>query len=75
MIALKNEKLTEEFVVIHPLFDAPEEKRTGADLGRMQMSKSVRVSLLMLRCYLILMFGLLGFHILDLAGLFPHHVK
>jgi len=75
MIAQKTEMLTEEFVVIHPLFDVPEEKRSGAELGLMQMSKSVRISLLMLRCYLILMFGLLGFHILDLAGLFAHHIK
>jgi len=72
MIAQKNERLTEEFVVIHPLFDEPEEKMSGVELGRMPMSRAVQFSLLLLRCYLILMFGLLGFHILDLAGMFHH---
>lgn len=73
MIAVKNEKPTEEFIVIHPLFDEPELKSSGATLGRMPMSNSVRISLLLLRCYLILMFALLGFHMLDLAGAFHHH--
>jgi len=73
MIALKNDRHIEEFVVIHPLYDEPEQKMSGVELGRMPMSKPVRVSLLLLRGYLILMFMLLGFHILDLAGAFGHH--
>jgi hypothetical protein len=73
MIALKNDRHIEEFVVIHPLYDEPEQKMSGVELGRMEMSKTVRVSLLLLRGYLILMFMLLGFHILDLAGVFGHH--
>jgi len=75
MIALKNDRLTEEFVVIHPLFDEPEQKMSGVELGRMPMSKPVRVSLLLLRGYLILMFALLTFHMLDLAGVFGHHLR
>jgi hypothetical protein len=74
MIALKNDRLIEEFVVVHPLYDEPEQKRSGAELGRMAMSKPVQISLLLLRGYLILMFMLLGFHILDLAGVFGHHI-
>jgi len=73
MIALKNDRLTEEFVVIHPLFDEPEQKMSGVDLGRMPMSKPVRVSLTLLRCYIILMFVLLGFHLLQQAGVFGKH--
>jgi len=74
MIALKNNRVVEEIIVIHPLFDKPEQKHTGEGLGMMPMSKSVRVCLLMLRAYLIFMFLLLGFHVLDLAGTFGHHV-
>lgn len=74
MIALKNDRQIQEFVVIHPLYDEPEQKMSGVELGRMPMSTPVRVSLLLLRCYLIVMFMMLGFHILDLAGVFGHHV-
>lgn len=74
MIALKNDRQIEEFVVIHPLYDEPEQKKTGVELGRMPMSKPVKFSLLLLRGYLILMFCLLGFHVLDLAGAF-HHIR
>jgi len=72
MIALKNDRVTDEFVVIHPLFDEPELKRTGEDLGRMQMSKSVRISLLMLRGYLILMSLMLLFHLISQASTASH---
>ena len=41
--------------VIHPLDDAPEAKLYRPDLGRMRMTRSVRVSLLLLRGYLVLM--------------------
>ncbi len=41
--------------VIHPLDDAPETKLYHPDLGRMHMTRSVRVSLLLLRAYLLLM--------------------
>ena len=37
-------------------------------LGPMRMTRSVRVCLLALRGYLLLMFGLLGFRVLELAG-------
>jgi hypothetical protein len=56
------------FTVVHPLDDAPEKKVDTEHLGPMQMTKTVRICLFALRGYLILMFGLLGFRVLELAG-------
>ena len=56
------------FTVVHPLDDAPEEKVNTEDLGPMQMTRTVRICLFALRGYLLLMFGLLGFRVLQLAG-------
>ena len=39
----------------------------------MPMTTSVKISLLSLRAYLVLMIGLVFYHVLDLAGLFGHH--
>jgi hypothetical protein len=57
------------FTVVHPLDDAPEEKVDTEHLGPMRMTKTVRICLFALRGYLLLMFGLLGFRVLQLAGL------
>jgi hypothetical protein len=67
-------RATCEYYVIHPLDDAPEQKHTGEGLERMQMTTSVRLSLLALRGYLIVMTGLVFYHVLDLYGIFGHHV-
>jgi hypothetical protein len=67
-------KLTNHFVVVHPLDDVPEEKVDTENLGPMTMTASVRISLLSLRAYLVLMMILVLYHVLDLAGLFGHHV-
>jgi hypothetical protein len=56
------------FEVLHPLDDQPEEKVDTQHLGPMQMTRTVRVCLFALRGYLLLMFGLLGFRVLQLAG-------
>ena len=56
------------FTVVHPLDDAPEEKVDTEHLGPMRMTRTVRVCLFALRGYLLLMFGLLGFRVLQLAG-------
>jgi hypothetical protein len=61
------EKVT-VYTVLHPLDDAPEEKVDTEHLGPMQMTKTVRVCLLALRGYLLAMFGLLGYRVLELAG-------
>jgi hypothetical protein len=56
------------FTVVHPLDDVAEEKVDTATLGPMAMTQTVRICLFTLRGYLLLMFGLLGFRVLQLAG-------
>lgn len=56
------------FTIVHPLDDRPEEKVDIEHLGPMPMSRTVRVCLMALRGYLLLVFGLLGFRVLQLAG-------
>ena len=63
-------ELANHFVVIHPLDDVREEKVDTENLGPMAMTRSVRISLLSLRAYLVLMMILVLYHVLDLAGLF-----
>ncbi len=46
---------TADFRMVHPLDDEPETKLYRPDLGRMRMTRPVRVSLLLLRGYLVLM--------------------
>ena len=62
----RHEPLT--FVVVHPLDDVPEEKVETEHLGPMPMTRTVKICLYALRGYLLLMFGLLGFRVLQLAG-------
>lgn len=57
------------FAVVHPLDDIAEEKVNTEDLGPMRMTKTVRVCLFALRGYLLVMLALLGFRVLQLAGL------
>ena len=56
------------FSIVHPLDDEAKEKVDTEHLGPMQMTRTVRICLLALRGYLLLMFGLLGFRVLQLAG-------
>jgi hypothetical protein len=56
--------------VIHPLDDAAEQKCTAEGLGHIKMTRPVRLSLRLLRGYLILMTLMLVYHVLDLAGVF-----
>lgn len=65
------EPVTEErpvFTIVHPLDDVAEEKVDTEHLGPMAMTRTVRACLLALRGYLLLMFGMLGFRVLQLAG-------
>jgi hypothetical protein len=64
----KEHRVHTTFKVVHPLDDAPEEKVNLEALGPMQMTAAVRICLLALRGYLLLMAGLLGFRVLQLAG-------
>lgn len=60
-----------EFRVVHPLDDVVEKKCSSEGLGRMRMTRSVRLSLFVLRGYLVVMTLMLGYHVLDLAGVLP----
>ena len=68
MATMQNTYSPEYFRVFHPLDDAPEQKCTSEGLGPIAMTPAVRISLTVLRGYLILMTVMLGYHVLDLAG-------
>ncbi|MDA8333862.1 MAG: hypothetical protein M0Z41_02550 [Peptococcaceae bacterium] len=53
-----------ELLVVHPLFDEPEEKRDVDALGAIKMTKSVKYSLMTLRLYLFFMVGLVFYRLL-----------
>ena len=56
--------------VVHPLDDVAEQKCSSDALGPIEMTRSVRWSLVALRAYLIAMGVLLAYHVLDMAGVF-----
>ncbi len=60
----------DEYLVIHPLDDEPELKKDPSKLGPLKLTPTVRISLFMLRGYLILMTVMLLYHLLDIAGVF-----
>jgi hypothetical protein len=68
MATMQNSYTPEYFRVIHPLDDMQEKKCSSEGLGHIAMTPAVRISLRVLRCYLILMTLMLGYHVLDLAG-------
>jgi hypothetical protein len=51
--------------VIHPLDDAPEQKLYREDLGRMRVTRTVRLSLLLLQGYLAAMVLLVPWRVLS----------
>jgi hypothetical protein len=63
---------TEALTVVHPLDDQPEQKCSDESLGPMKISRSVRISLLILRAYLIAMIGLVVYRLLEVT-VFSHH--
>ncbi|MFP5206698.1 MAG: hypothetical protein ACLGP3_01885 [Acidobacteriota bacterium] len=74
MATMQNSYTREDFHVIHPLHDAPEAKCESEGLGPIEMTAAVRVSLMVLRGYLLAMGAMLLYHVLDLAGIF-HRVS
>jgi hypothetical protein len=68
MASAQNTYEQQYFTVIHPLHDVPEQKCSSEGLGHIAMTSTVRISLTVLRGYLILMTLMLGYHVLDLAG-------
>lgn len=69
MATMQNSYNPECFQVVHPLHDYPEQKCVSEGLGPIEMTPTVRISLKILRGYLLLMSGMLLYHVLDLAGL------
>lgn len=55
------------YTVVHPLQDAPEQKCGGEALGKFGMTRNVKISLFVLRGYLLLMMGMLAYQILVMA--------
>ena len=74
MASMQNTFAAESFRVVHPLYDAPETKCTSEGLGPIAMTPAVRISLKVLRGYLLLMSAMLVYHVLELAGVF-HSLK
>ncbi len=64
----------EVYYVIHPLYDEPEEKRDPEALGPLHLSKGERLSLYVLRGYLVLMLGLAAYRVAAMAGAFGLHL-
>jgi hypothetical protein len=62
------------FRVIHPLDDVPEQKCSTAGLDKIRMTRTGRISLSVLRAYLVVMALMLGYHVLDLAGVL-HRIR
>ena len=69
-----NSNETPVYYAVHPLDDAPEQKRSAEGLGVIRMSKSVKASLVTLRVYLVLILALALYRLVDLLGVFGHHV-
>ena len=69
MATLNVTSTVNSFRVIHPLDDVVEQKCSTEGLGKIKMTRAVRISLGVLRSYLILMTLKLGYHVVDLTGL------
>ena len=74
MASLQSSHEQQCFRVIHPLNDVPEQKCSSAGLGQIAMTRPVRICLGILRAYLAAMTMMLGYHVLDMAGVF-HGLK
>jgi hypothetical protein len=72
MATISNRFEPEFYRVVHPLQDAPEAKCSSEGLGHIAMTPAVRISLTVLRGYLLLMTAMLLYHVLDLAGVLHH---
>ena len=61
---------TDDYLVIHPLFDVHEEKIDVNSAKPLIITKSVKWLLISLRIYLIIMIGLSFYRTMVLAGIF-----
>lgn len=64
-----------DLYVIHPLDDIHEAKCTSEGLGLMELTPSVRYSLMALRVYLIAMTLIILYRTLTLAHILTHHTR
>jgi hypothetical protein len=69
MATMQNSYASGYWRVIHPLNDEPEQKCSTEGLGPIAMTPAVRISLAVLRGYLIVMSAMLLYHVLELAGI------
>lgn len=69
MATMQNIHTSESFRIIHPLDDKPEVKCESKGLGPIEMTPAVKISLKILRGYLVFMSAMLVYHVLDLAGI------
>ena len=74
MASLQSSYEPQCFSVIHPLNDLQEQKCSSEGLGQIAMTRPVRICLGILRAYLAAMTMMLGYHVLDMAGVF-HGLK
>ncbi len=74
MATMHNTYQPQSLKVIHPLDDVRERKRSSEGLEHIAMTRTVRTSLGLLRAYLVAMTLMLGYHVLDMAGIF-HRLK
>ena len=65
----------ETLYVVHPMDDAPEQKRSADGLSPMKMTPTVKASLYVLRGYLIVVVCLTLYRIVDLFLTGAHHVR
>ncbi len=72
MASMQNTPNATNFLVLHPLDDVAEAKRSSDGLGPIAMTPGVRISLYVLRAYLLLMMGMLTYHVLSLSGVLGH---
>ena len=61
-------KKRQEYRVIHPLYDKPEQKLSADGLEPIHLSLGGKISLMALRGYLVVMVLLVFYHVLNLAG-------
>ena len=68
MASVQNSYEPQRFSVIHPLDDVAEQKCSSDGLGQIAMTRAVRISLGVLRAFLVLMTLMLCYRVLQLAG-------
>ena len=60
------------FVVIHPLNDAPEVKRSADQLGPLKLTPGCRIALIAVRAYLVAIMLMGGYRVVTLVSAIRH---